>query len=234
MTEKGLALSGIFAGYGPMTVIHDVSLAVLPGRTIALLGRNGMGKTTLLRTIAGRLSTSAGSIRLDGRDITALAPSARCRAGLAFVPQERQIFRELTVHENLRIADLRRGWSVEHSFELFPQLKRRMSNMGSQLSGGEQQMLAIARALMGAPRYLLLDEPFEGLAPIVIEQLSEALATLKRETGIAMIIVEQHARLVLEFADEGEVMESGGIVMRGSSSGLLDAWAQVEAYLTPR
>jgi len=232
MTEAALVVENISGGYDGTVIVSDVSLTLLPGRVFALLGRNGMGKSTLMRAIGGRIQVSSGRVMIDGRDMTRATPSERCRAGLAYVPQERQVFRTLSVIENLRIADLGRGWTIDDCFELFPQLARRKATMGGQLSGGEQQMLAIARAMMGTPRYLLLDEPFEGLAPVIVEDLTRALRKLQGEARIAMLIVEQHAKLVLRLADDGILLERGRVRLSGSSNELLSKWEQVEQFLT--
>jgi len=226
-----LELADVASGYGPTRIVDGVSLDLPPGGGLALLGRNGAGKTTLLGTIAGRVAMQAGVIRLDGQAMGRLPPSARCRAGIGFVPQERQIFATLTVEENLRVADLRRTWTAERVFDLFPRLAERRRNGGAQLSGGEQQMLAIGRALMGSPTLLLLDEPFEGLAPVIVDGLLEALARLRREAGLAMIVVEQHARLALDLAEQAVVLERGRVRLAGTREEVLARWDEVEDML---
>jgi branched-chain amino acid transport system ATP-binding protein len=225
-----LKLAGVSSGYGPTRVVDGVSLNLPPGGGMALLGRNGAGKTTLLGTIAGRVGLQAGAIGFDGKQVGRSPPSARCRAGIGFVPQERQIFGTLTVEENLRVADLGRTWTTEAVFDLFPRLAERRCNGGSQLSGGEQQMLAIGRALMGSPTLLLLDEPFEGLAPVIVDGLLEALARLRRE-GLAMIVVEQHARLALDLAEQAVVLERGRVRLAGTRDEFLARWDEVEDML---
>jgi len=226
-----LEAAGVASGYGPTRIVDGVSLAVPAGGGLALLGRNGAGKTTLINTIAGRVELQGGAIRLGGRDLGPLRPSGRCRAGIGLVPQDRQIFRTLTVEENLRVADLGRTWTVEAVFELFPRLADRRRNGGGQLSGGEQQMLAIGRALMGSPTCLLLDEPFEGLAPVVVDGLLDALARLRRETKLAMIVVEQHARLALDLAEQAIVLERGRVRLAGTRDEVLARWDEVEDML---
>lgn len=231
MSGAMLELRGVSSGYGPTRIVEGVDLTLAPGAGLALLGRNGAGKTTLMKAIAGRIGLQAGTLRLDGRDIAGLAPSARCRAGIGFVPQERQIFATLSVEENLRVADLRRGWTVDAVYALFPRLAERRANGGAQLSGGEQQMLAIGRALMGSPTCLLLDEPFEGLAPIIVDMLLESLRRLRNESGLSMIIVEQHARLALDLAEQAIVLERGRVRLSGSRDDLLSRWDEIEGML---
>ena len=208
-----LELGGVCSGYGPTRIVDGVDLTLTPGAGLALLGRNGAGKTTLLKTIAGRVALQAGTLLLDGHAIGGMAPSARCRAGIGFVPQERQIFATLSVDA------------------LFPRLAERRANGGGQLSGGEQKMLAIGRALMGSPTCLLLDEPFEGLAPIIVDALLDSLQRLRRDTGLSMIIVEQHARLALDLADHAIVLERGRVRLSGSRDDLLSRWGEVEGML---
>ncbi|GAC1347477.1 MAG: ABC transporter ATP-binding protein [Acetobacteraceae bacterium] len=226
-----LTLEGVVSGYGPVLVVQGVTLRVPPGGALVVLGRNGAGKTTLINTIAGRVRLQAGSIRLGGREIGAASASVRCRAGVGLVPQDRQVFRTLSVEENLRVADLRRGATVASIYHLFPRLRERRHLLAGQLSGGEQQMLAIARALMGGPRCLLLDEPFEGLAPVIVDGLIEVLRRLRAETGVAIILVEQHARLALDLADQGLVLEQGRVRLAGPKAELLDRWHEVEDML---
>ncbi len=226
-----LELAGVASGYGPTRIVDGVSLSLPAGGGLALLGRNGAGKTTLIGTIAGRVKLQEGAIRLDDREIGRLAPSERCRAGIGFVPQERQIFGTLTVEENLRVADLRRSWTIGAVFDLFPHLAARRRNSGRQLSGGEQQMLAIGRALMASPSCLLLDEPFEGLAPVIVDGLLEILARLRRESKLAMIIVEQHARLALDLTEQAVLLERGRVRLQGSHDEFLARWDEVEDML---
>jgi branched-chain amino acid transport system ATP-binding protein len=231
MTEPLLEIKNIVSGYGPTRIVDGVSLTIPAGGGLALLGRNGAGKTTLMCTIAGRVSLKDGGIRLAGSEIGGLSPSQRCRSGIGFVPQERQIFATLSVEENLHIADLRRGWTLERVYDLFPRLAERRHNGGSQLSGGEQQMLAIARALMSGPTCLLLDEPFEGLAPVIVDMLLDVLIRLRQESEMAMIIVEQHAKLALELAEQGIVLERGRVRASGSRDELFGRWDEIEDML---
>lgn len=231
MTEILLEISNIVSGYGPTRIVDGISLSVPAGGGLALLGRNGAGKTTLMCTIAGRLPLKEGSIRLAGKEIGALPASQRCRRGIGFVPQERQIFASLSVEENLRVADLGRGWSVERVYDLFPRLADRRRNGGGQLSGGEQQMLALARALMSDPVCLLLDEPFEGLAPVIVDMLLEALIRLRKESALSLIVVEQHALMALEIAEQAIVVERGRVRTAGSKSDLLGRWREIEDML---
>jgi branched-chain amino acid transport system ATP-binding protein len=217
----GLKVDGLVAGYGATVVLDGISLDIPAGGTLALLGRNGVGKTTLITTLMGITTRHGGTIRLGDRQIESIPIHQRARLGLAYVPQEREIFASLTVEENLIVSVLPGGWSVDAVYELFPSLKARRRNTGNRLSGGEQQMLAIARALVGAPKVLLLDEPLEGLAPIVIEALFDALIKIRDEAGLTMILVEQKAELALSFAKDVAVLDRGKIVHRGASSELL-------------
>ena len=226
-----LEVTGLASGYGPTRVVDGVDLLVPAGTGLAVLGRNGAGKTTLLNTIAGRVGLQAGSVRLDGVELRGLAPSVHCRAGIGLVPQERQIFTTLTVEENLRVADRRGAWTLDRVYALFPRLAARRRNGGGQLSGGEQQMLAIGRALMGSPSCLLLDEPFEGLAPVVVDSLLDALQALRRDGGPSMLVVEQHARLALDLAEHAVVLERGRVRLAGSREALLARWTEVEGML---
>jgi branched-chain amino acid transport system ATP-binding protein len=217
----GLKVDDLVAGYGDTVVLDGVSLDLPPGGTLALLGRNGVGKTTLLTTLMGITTRHQGTIRLGEEAIESMPIHRRARLGLGYVPQEREIFPSLTVEENLAVSTLPGGWSIEAVFELFPRLKERSRNTGNRLSGGEQQMLAVARALAGGPKVLLLDEPLEGLAPIVIEALFEALLKIRDEAGLSMILVEQKAELALSFAKDVAVLDRGKVVYRGASSALL-------------
>ncbi len=215
----GLVLEGLVAGYGETVVLEHVSLHVPPGGALALLGRNGVGKTTLLSTIMGHTTLHAGSIALDGQSLTRRSIFRRARAGIGLVPQEREIFPSLTVLENLTVAARGKRWTLERVFELFPSLARRLANRGNELSGGEQQMLSVGRALMCDPRILLLDEPLEGLAPVMVDALMAALHRLRTE-DMAMILVEQHAQLALEFAEDALVLDRGHAVYQGPSAAL--------------
>src|SRR5580700_10417027 len=219
--EAGLVLEGVTAGYGETVVLEGISLDLPPGRTLAVLGRNGVGKTTLLATVMGHTRLRGGRIRFAGREISGLPPYRRARLGIGFVPQEREIFPSLTVEENLTVAEQPGQWSLGKVYEFFPSLAERRRNHGNQLSGGEQQMLAIGRALMGNPTLLLMDEPLEGLAPVIVDALLAGLDRLKREDELAMLLVEQHARLALELAPEAIVLDRGLIVFVGASRELL-------------
>ncbi len=221
MAEPLLALKNVRAGYGDAIVLDDVSLEIAQNGSLALLGRNGVGKSTLLLTIMGFTRVGRGSIEWQGKDITALAPHLRARAGLGWVAQEREIFANLSVEENLTVAARPGRWDLAAIFELFPRIAERRGNKGNQLSGGEQQMLAIARALMTNPALLLLDEPLEGLAPIIVEELTAAIARMMKEQGTALILVEQHAEIALSLTEHAVVFERGAIVHRAPSRDLL-------------
>jgi branched-chain amino acid transport system ATP-binding protein len=220
--QEGVVLERVSAGYGETVVIEGISLDLPPGRTLAVLGRNGVGKTTLLSTIMGHTRLHGGSIRFAGREIAALAPYRRARLGIGFVPQEREIFPSLTVEENLTVAERPGQWCLDKVYDFFPSLAERRRNHGNQLSGGEQQMLAIGRALMGNPILLLMDEPLEGLAPVIIDTLLAGLDRLKHESDLALLLVEQHAELALELAPDAIVLDRGRIVFAGASRELLD------------
>jgi branched-chain amino acid transport system ATP-binding protein len=221
-SSAGLVLEGVSAGYGETVVIENISLDLPPGGTLAVLGRNGVGKTTLMATIMGHTRLRGGAIRFAGREITALPAYRRVRLGIGFVPQEREIFPSLTVEENLLVAARPGRWSLARVYEFFPSLAERRRNRGNQLSGGEQQMLAIGRALMVNPALLLMDEPLEGLAPVIVDALLAGLDRLKREDGLALLLVEQHARLALELAPDAIILDRGLIVFAGPSRELLD------------
>jgi branched-chain amino acid transport system ATP-binding protein len=225
---SGLILAGVDAGYGETVVIEGVSLALPLGKTLAVLGRNGVGKTTLLATIMGHTDLRAGRIGFAGQDISDLPAYLRSRLGIGFVPQEREVFRSLTVAENLSVAARRGAWTEARIYDLFPPLAERRSHSGNQLSGGEQQMLAIGRALMGNPLLLLMDEPLEGLAPVIVDSLLAGLETLKQDGGLAMMLIEQHARIALQFAAEAVVLDRGRIVFSGPSRELLEAPERLE------
>jgi branched-chain amino acid transport system ATP-binding protein len=217
-----LNLENINAYYGDSHILHGVSLAVKEGEVVCLLGRNGAGKTTTILTIMGYLKPRPGRVLFRDRDIAALAPYAVARLGVGFVPQERGIFQSLTVRENLTVFARAGGssrWTLQRIFELFPVLEARARNLGFQLSGGEQQMLSIARALMLNPSLLLLDEPSEGLAPMIVQEIIEVLKNLKRE-GLAILLVEQNLRTALAVADRHHVMNKGEICFTGSSAEL--------------
>jgi branched-chain amino acid transport system ATP-binding protein len=216
----GLVLDGVSAGYGETVVLNHISLALAPGASLSVLGRNGVGKTTLLATVMGHTRLHGGAIGFDDREVSALPTHRRAIMGLALVPQEREIFRSLTVEENLTVGARTGRWSLPRVYQFFPALAARRRNRGDQLSGGEQQMLAIARALMGNPKCLLLDEPLEGLAPVIVDHLLAGLEQLRREQDIALMLVEQHAQLALEFSDNAIVLDRGTIIYRGASRDL--------------
>ena len=215
-----LELEGISAGYGEAVVLTDISLKLPEGQALALLGRNGTGKTTLINTIVGLTRRRAGIIRLAGVDVTRLRPDQRAMAGIGWVPQERNIFKSLTVDENITAVATKGPWTLERIFGMFPRLAERRRNMGNQLSGGEQQMLAIGRALALNPRVLLLDEPTEGLAPIIVDELLAALRRIVREEQIAAIIVEQSPRKILPLTDTAIILDRGMIAYQGESAAL--------------
>jgi branched-chain amino acid transport system ATP-binding protein len=226
-----LRIEELTAGYGEAIVLFDVNVTVKEGKALALLGRNGVGKTTLVNTIIGVTRQRKGVIQFNGRDISRLDPEDRAHAGIGWVPQERNIFKSLTVLENLTAVAQPGPWNVERVFDMFPRLSERKSNLGNQLSGGEQQMLAIGRALMLNPKLLLLDEPTEGLAPIIVEELLRALQRLFREEGLSGIVIEQHAKKILGMTDDAIVLERGRVVLSGHSADLLADSAQLEHYL---
>src|SRR5947207_14551528 len=207
-----LSIERLTAGYGEAVVLDQVSLTLAEGKSLALLGRNGMGKTTLINSIVGVTRYIAGTIALDGRDITPLRPDQRAHAGIGWVPQERNIFRSLTVEENLTAVARPGPWTLARIYELFPRLAERRGNLGNQLSGGEQQMLAVGRALVLNPRILLLDEPLEGLAPILVDELLAALRRVIVEEGVSAIVVEQNAQKILGMTDRAAIIERGGVV----------------------
>jgi len=226
-----LNVERLSAGYGEAVVLSNISFALTEGEALALLGRNGMGKTTLVNSIVGVTRHRGGSVRLDGRDITGLRPDQRAHAGVGWVPQERNIFRSLTVAENLTAVAQPGPWTLDKVFNLFPRLEERRHNLGNELSGGEQQMLAIGRALILNPRIMLLDEPLEGLAPIIIEELLRVLRAIIREEGLSAILVEQNAQKILGFTDRAVILERGSIAYQGDSATLRDDPALLESHL---
>ena len=226
-----LQIDRLTAGYGEAIVLNQVSLALPEGQSLALLGRNGMGKTTLINSIVGVTRFVGGEIKLDGRDITGLRPDQRAHAGIGWVPQERNIFKSLTVEENLTAVARPGRWTVERIYELFPRLAERRRNLGNQLSGGEQQMLAVGRALIVNPRVILLDEPLEGLAPILVEELLAALRRIIRDERMSAILVEQNAHKVLGVTDRAAILERGAVVHEAASAELSADRAVLEGYL---
>ena len=220
MSGPLLSLKNVHAGYGDALVLHDVSLDLPANGSLALLGRNGVGKTTLLLTIMGFTQMRSGTVTWRGRDITRVAPNHRARDGIGWVAQEREIFPSLTVEENLTTTARPGAWDLAEIFKLFPRLQERRRNMGNQLSGGEQQMLAIARALMTNPSLLLLDEPLEGLAPVIVDELIAAIRKMQAGSGIAIVLVEQHTDIALELTAEAVVLERGAIAHRARSAEL--------------
>jgi branched-chain amino acid transport system ATP-binding protein len=217
-----LSLKGLFGGWGPTVIVEGVDLLLAEGETLAIIGRNGVGKTTLLELITGRARRRAGEILLHGTDIASAPVHRRAHAGLGHVPQQREVFRSLTVDEHLLVATRLGPWNRERVFELFPSLANRRSSLGSQLSGGEQQMLAIARALVGNPCVLLMDEPSEGLAPVVIDELIETMKLLTQSRTLSILLVEQRVDLAQQLADRFVVMDRGQITHRGMISELED------------
>jgi branched-chain amino acid transport system ATP-binding protein len=226
-----LTIDKLSAGYGEAVALSEISLTLRQGEALALLGRNGVGKTTLLNSIIGVTRRFAGTIMLSGQDVTRYRPEQRAVAGVGWVPQERNIFKSLTVEENLTAVALPGVWDVARVYEMFPRLRERRSNLGNQLSGGEQQMLAIGRALVLNPKVLLLDEPTEGLAPIIVEELLRALHRLFREERLAGIVVEQHAHKILKITDQAIILERGTIVHSASSRQLLEETGVLDHYL---
>jgi branched-chain amino acid transport system ATP-binding protein len=216
-----LVLKAVSAGYGETVVLEDINLALAPGESISVIGRNGVGKTTLLATAMGHTRLHKGEVLLGGVNINRMPIYARALAGLGYVPQEREIFPSLSVRENLDIGARPGHWTQARVFELFPRLQERLTNMGNQLSGGEQQMLAIARALLTNPAVLLMDEPTEGLAPVLVETLTAVLMKL-RDSGLSIVLVEQNSRVALGFSERAVIMDRGRIVYDGSSAALRD------------
>jgi branched-chain amino acid transport system ATP-binding protein len=222
MVEPAWAIEfdGVFAGYGETVVIEDIVLRLKGGEAVSIIGRNGVGKTTLLATAMGHTTLHGGSIRLFGKDISKLAIHRRCRAGLGFVPQEREVFPSLTLTENLDVAARPGAWTRDAAFALFPRLAERRHHRGIELSGGEQQMLSIARALVGNPSVLMMDEPSEGLAPVIVEELARAVARLAETDRLTLILVEQNTRLALAVSPRTVIMDRGRIVYDGASAAL--------------
>ena len=232
---KLLEVDGVWAGYGNANVLEDVAFSLEAGGSLALLGRNGMGKTTLLATLMGATRQSRGEIRFEGQNLSVVASHRRAHAGLGWVPQERDIFPSLSAQENLTVVARPGPWDLRKVYATFPRLQEKRSNMGNQLSGGELQMLAIGRALMLNPKMLLLDEPLEGLAPLIVKELLAIIGSMMREGSIAVILVEQHAQQILPITRHVVVLERGRVVHHGPSDalaadpGLLNRWLGVAA-----
>ncbi len=228
---SAVELKGVSAGYGETVVLEDINLAIAPGESISVIGRNGVGKTTLLATIMGHTMLHKGEVLLAGLSLNRVPVYRRAAAGIGFVPQEREIFPSLSVLENLDVGARAGHWTKDRVFELFPNLKERLDNRGNQLSGGEQQMLSIARALMSRPRLLLLDEPSLGLGPMVVRQIFAAIRDLNAREGLTIFLVEQNANHALKLAHRGYVMVNGRITMAGSGRELLARPEVRAAYL---
>ena len=235
MAEPLLQVQGLTCGHGEAVVLTDVSFTLQAGRSLALLGRNGTGKTTLLDTLVGvttfKTARFQGRITLAGRDIHTLPAHHRAAAGIGWVPQERNIFKSLTVEENLSAVARPGPWTLTRVYALFPRLQERRRNLGNQLSGGEQQMLAFGRALVLNPKLLLLDEPLEGLAPLIVQELLQAIRRVARDEGLPSIVVEQHPHLVLAVTDDAMVLDRGGVAYRATSADLLRDPAPLDAWL---
>ena len=229
--REAFRLEAVTAGYEDTIVLENVSFEVGEAQALALLGRNGVGKTTVLETIMGLTTLRSGRLTLNGADITSVPTHMRARGGIGYVPQEREIFPSLTVDENLRVAVRPGEWTRDRVYELFPRLAQRQRNAGNKLSGGEQQMLAIARALVGNPHVLLLDEPSEGLAPVIVEQLVGALNRLRSESRMTLILVEQFADLALELTDNAVVLDRGQVVWSGTSRDLASDRERMHALI---
>ncbi|MFA5913162.1 MAG: ABC transporter ATP-binding protein [Burkholderiales bacterium] len=230
MSATLLAVDRLVAGYGDAIILEDVSLELAARASLALLGRNGVGKTTLIASLLGLTRVHRGTVSFDGADVTAWRPYARAHAGMGWVPQERDIFPSLTVQENLTVIARPGPWTLQRVYGLFPRLNERSRNLGNQLSGGEQQMLAIGRALMLNPKLLLLDEPFEGLAPNIVAELEHAIGLMMSE-GIAMLLVEQHVEAALRLSENAVVLERGRVVHAGPSAGLRQDRALLESLI---
>jgi len=230
-----LSMVDVWAGYGDAVILEGIELAMNTGDSLALLGRNGMGKTTLISTLMGATRQSRGSIRFDGRDLVGVPSHRRAQAGLGWVPQERDIFASLSVQENLTVVARPGRWDLERVYATFPRLRERRANLGSELSGGEQQMLAMGRALMVNPKLLLLDEPLEGLAPLIAQDLLRVVGEMVHDAGMAVILVEQHAHQILPLTRQALVLERGRVAWHGDSQtlaedpGLLDRLLGVAA-----
>ncbi|MEX3635076.1 ABC transporter ATP-binding protein [Paraburkholderia sp. BR14320] len=226
-----LKLEGIVAGYGEAKILTGIDLALDQGQALALLGRNGTGKTTLINSIVGHTRRFSGRIWLNGKDVTGFKPHQRALAGIGWVPQERNIFKSLTVEENLTAIAVPGPWDLARIYRMFPRLEERRANMGNQLSGGEQQMLAIGRALMLNPRVLLLDEPLEGLAPIIVQDLMRILSEIIRDEGLSVILVEQNARKALSITHNAVVLERGSVIHSSTAAELLAQDHKIDTLL---
>jgi branched-chain amino acid transport system ATP-binding protein len=226
-----LTLDNVWAGYGEAIVLEGISFSLQAGDSLSLLGRNGMGKSTLLSTLMGATRFHKGAMRWQGKDLAAVKAHARAHLGLGWVPQERDIFPSLSVEENLSVVQTKGHWDLQKIYAMFPRLQERRANMGNQLSGGEQQMLAIGRALMLNPQLLLLDEPLEGLAPLIVQELLSIIQQLTEESGMAVILVEQHARQILPLTKQALVLERGKGVYLGPAQRLLDDSALLDSWL---
>jgi branched-chain amino acid transport system ATP-binding protein len=233
MADGGFALEleKVSAGYGETVVIENVDLALRLGETLSIIGRNGVGKSTLLATVMGHNALHRGRLSLHGADISRLPTHRRAWAGLGYVPQEREIFPSLTVRENLEVAARPGAWDLAAVFALFPRLAERQKNRGNQLSGGEQQMLAIGRALIGNPSVVLMDEPSEGLAPVTVEELARAVKRLAETEGLTLILVEQNTRLALDISPRTDVMDRGRVVYDGPSEALRNDPARLDQLI---
>lgn len=231
MSDSLLEFRDVRSGYGEAVVLDGVSFELKEGSSLALLGRNGVGKSTLLLTAMGFVNVARGAIFWRGQDISRMAPYKRSRAGIGWVPQEREIFPSLSIEENLTVAARAGRWDLASVYRLFPRLKERRANMGNQLSGGEQQMLTIARTLMTNPAVLLLDEPLEGLAPIIVEELTEAIAQMSQQDGMALVLVEQFAEVALGLTQDALIIERGMIAHKAPSATLMQDPDTLERYL---
>jgi branched-chain amino acid transport system ATP-binding protein len=231
MAEQALSLETVRAGYGETVVLEDLRFSIARGETVSVIGRNGVGKTTLLATIMGHTTLHGGRVVLHGKDISKLATYRRVVGGLGYVPQEREIFPSLTVRENLDVAARPGRWTYKAVCDMFPRLAERADNRGNQLSGGEQQMLAIGRALIGNPTMLLMDEPSEGLAPVIVEELARAVKQLTQAGELATILVEQNSRVALDISPRAVVMDRGRIVYDGLSETLRNDPDKLEQFI---
>ena len=231
MAETLLELKDVRSGYGEAVVLDRVSVSIPSGGSLAVLGRNGVGKTTFLLTIIGIVRLMRGTVTFKGTDVSRLSPNKRALLGIGWVPQEREIFRSLSVEENLTVISRPGKWDLDAVYGLFPRLKERRGNMGDQLSGGEQQMLAIARTLMTNPSILLLDEPLEGLAPIIVEELTAAIRRMAQDEGMTLVLVEQHAEVALKLTERAIILERGLIAHEALSVDLLEDRATLDRYV---